>query len=160
MAPEQEHYYFISTIDIVEKKYYLGSRPDNEAMRRKSLTPLGETEMEILHHVWQLKSATVADVRNRIQRERPIAYTTVMTVMRNLASKGYLAFEKDGNTYIYSPLRSANEVQRSLLRDLVSKVFRGSPTALVQTLVSDEQLSDEDIERIRTLIDDMEEEHE
>jgi predicted transcriptional regulator len=129
-------------------------------MRRKSLTPLGETEMEILHHVWQLTSATVAEVRDRIQRERPIAYTTVMTVMRNLASKGYLAFEKDGNTYIYSPLQSAKEVQRSLLRDLVSKVFRGSATALVQTLVSDEELSDEDIERIRTLIDDMEEDHE
>ena len=125
-------------------------------MRRKSLTPLGETEMEILHHVWHLKSATVADVLERIQRERSIAYTTVMTVMRNLASKGYLSFEKEGNTYIYSPLQSAMEVQRSLLRDLVSKVFRGSPTALVQTLVSDEQLSDDDIERIRTLIDDME----
>ncbi len=129
-------------------------------MRRKSLTPLGETEMEILHHVWQLKSATVADVLDRIQQERPIAYTTVMTVMRNLAGKGYLSFEKDGNSYIYSPLQSAGDVQRSLLRDLVSKVFRGSPTALVQTLVSDEQLSDTDIERIRTLIEGMEEDHE
>ena len=129
-------------------------------MRRKSLTPLGETEMEILHHVWQLKTATVADVRDRIQQERPIAYTTVMTVMRNLAAKGYLSFEKDGNTYIYSPLQSAGDVQRSLLRDLVSKVFRGSPTALVQTLVSDEQLSDNVIERIRTLIEGMEGDHE
>lgn len=129
-------------------------------MRRKSLTPLGETEMEILHHVWQLKSATVADVRNRIQSERPIAYTTVMTVMRNLADKGYLAFVRDGNTYVYSPLRSAGDVQRSLVRDLVAKVFRGSPTALVQALVSDEQLSGEDIDRIRTLIDGMEDEDE
>ncbi|MDX1741376.1 MAG: BlaI/MecI/CopY family transcriptional regulator [Rhodothermales bacterium] len=129
-------------------------------MRRKSLTPLGETEMEILHHVWQLKSATVGDVRDRIQQERPIAYTTVMTVMRNLAGKGYLTFEKEGNTYIYSPLQSAGDVQRSLLRDLVTKVFRGSPTALVQTLVSDEELSDQDIERIRNLIDGMEGDHE
>ena len=129
-------------------------------MKRKSLTPLGETEMEILHHVWRLQSATVADVRKRIQSERPIAYTTVMTVMRNLADKGYLSFQKEGNTYIYSPLRSANDVQQSLLRDLVSKVFRGSPTALVQTLVSDELLSDDDVARIRTLIEHMEDDDE
>jgi predicted transcriptional regulator len=116
--------------------------------------------MEVLHHVWQLKSATVGDVLDRIQRERPIAYTTVMTVMRNLADKGYLAFEKDGNTYVYTPKKTAGEVQRNLVRDLVSKVFRGSPSALVQALVSDEQLSTEDIERIRSLIDDMEADNE
>jgi predicted transcriptional regulator len=112
--------------------------------------------MEILHHVWSLRRATVADIRERIEQERPIAYTTVMTVMRNLAEKGYLSFEKDGNSFVYSPLRSANDVQQSLVRDLVSKVFGGSPTALVQTLVSDEGLSDEDIARIRILIDSME----
>lgn len=116
--------------------------------------------MEILHHVWALRTATVADVRERIEEDRPIAYTTVMTVMRNLAEKGYLSFEKDGNTYVYSPLRSATDVRRSLLQDLVSKVFSGSPTALVQTLVSDESLSDEDIARIRSLIDGMEDDHE
>ena len=125
-------------------------------MRKKSLTPLGETEMEILHHVWQLQSATVSDVRRQIQSERPIAYTTVMTVMRNLADKGYLSFRKEGNSYIYSPKRSATDVQQSLVRDLISKVFRGSPSALVQTMVSDELLSEEDAARIRTLIERME----
>lgn len=127
---------------------------------RKSLTPLGETEMEILHVVWDMGKATVADVRERITRNRPVAYTTVMTVMRNLAEKGYLSFERDGNTYLYSPLRTANEVRRSLVHDLVEKVFGGSPTALVQTLVSDETLSDDEVERIRSLIDGMEEGHE
>ena len=125
-------------------------------MRKKSLTPLGETEMEILHHVWRLQSATVADVRQQIQSERPVAYTTVMTVMRNLADKGYLSFRKEGNSYIYSPKRSATDVQQSLVRDLISKVFRGSPSALVQTMVSDELLSEEDAARIRTLIERME----
>jgi len=127
---------------------------------RKSLTPLGETEMEILHHVWDMGQATVADVRERIERERPVAYTTVMTVMRNLAEKGYLTFSRDGNTYLYTPLRPASEVRRSLVQDLVQKVFGGSATALVQSLVSGEQVSDEEVERIRKLIDDMEDGHE
>lgn len=112
--------------------------------------------MEVLHHVWSLGRATVADVKERIEAERPVAYTTVMTVMRNLADKGYLDFERDGAQFVYSALRPAADVKRSLLQDLVSKVFRGSPTALVQALVSDESLSDAEISRIRSLIEGME----
>lgn len=122
-------------------------------MKRKSLTPLGETEMEVLHHVWDLRRATVADVQARIRAERPVAYTTVMTVMKNLADKGYLEYEKEGNQYVYAPARRAEEVQHSLLNSLMEKVFRGSPAALVQTLVKYEPLSDEEREEIRQIIE-------
>ena len=126
-------------------------------MKRKSLTPLGETEMEVLHHVWALGDATVAEVRARIQASREIAYTTVMTVMKNLADKGYLRYEKDGATYVYTSARPPEEVRHSLLDDLVRKVFGGSPLALVQTLVRHEDLSEREREQIRTLIDELEE---
>ena len=125
-------------------------------MNRKSLTPLGETEMEVLHHVWDLGRATVADVQARILRERKVAYTTVMTVMKKLADKGYLVFEKDGATYVYSAARSPEEVQRSVVDDLVSKVFKGSTLALVQTLVAHEDLTDAERREIKDMIDEME----
>ena len=125
-------------------------------MKRKSLTPLGETEMEVLHHVWDLGRATVADVQACIVRERKVAYTTVMTVMKKLADKGYLQFEKEGATYVYSAARSSEEVQSSLVDDLVSKVFRGSSLALVQTLVRHEDLTDEERRDIKQLIEAME----
>ena len=125
-------------------------------MRRKSLTPLGETEMEVLHLVWELGSATVADVRDRILKEREVAYTTVMTVMKNLADKGYLQFEKEGVTYVYSAARPPEDVRRSLLGELMQKVFKGSPGALVQTLVASEKLSDREREEIRRIIENME----
>lgn len=125
-------------------------------MRRKSLTHLGETEMEVLHHVWNLGTATVADVRERILDERDIAYTTVMTVMKKLADKGYLEYEKEGRTYVYSPARQPDEVQHSLLRRLMDRVFKGSPMALMQTLVQHEDLSEEERAEIRHLIDQME----
>ena len=125
-------------------------------MRRKSLTPLGETEMEVLHLVWELGSATVADVRDRILEEREVAYTTVMTVMKNLADKGYLRFEKEGVTYVYSAARPPEDVRRSLLGELMQKVFKGSPGALVQTLVASEKLSDREREEIRRIIENME----
>ncbi len=125
-------------------------------MRRNSLSPLGETEMEVLHHVWQLGRATVADVRERILSSRDVAYTTVMTVMKNLAEKGYLSYEKEGLTYVYAPARSPEEVRHSLVDDLVHKVFEGSSLALVQTLVRHEDLSDDEAREIRKLIDGME----
>jgi predicted transcriptional regulator len=125
-------------------------------MQRKSLTHLGETEMEVLHHVWDLGEATVADVRERILEDRDVAYTTVMTVLKKLAEKGYLTYHKEGRSYVYTPAQSPDEVQHSLLRRLMEKVFKGSPSALVQTLVQREDLSDEEREEIKQLIDALE----
>ncbi|MFB6247815.1 MAG: BlaI/MecI/CopY family transcriptional regulator [Salinibacter sp.] len=125
-------------------------------MQRKSLTHLGETEMEVLHHVWDLGEATVADVRERILEDRDVAYTTVMTVLKKLAEKGYLTYHKEGRSYVYAPAQSQGEVQHSLLRRLMEKVFEGSPSALVQTLVQREDLSDDEREKIKQLIDALE----
>lgn len=123
---------------------------------RKSLTPLGESEMEILHHVWELGEATVAQVKERILKERKVAYTTVMTIMKNLNDKGYLKYRKDGATYVYSARKKPEEVQSSLVSGLVDKVFKGSTTALVQTLVRGENLSEDELKELRNMIDDME----
>ena len=123
---------------------------------KKSITPLGETEMEILHHVWELGEATVADVQERILSERKVAYTTVMTIMKNLNDKGYLKYRKDGVTFVYSAAQEPEHVQFNLIGKLIEKVFKGSPSALVQTLVKNENLTDEDRAEIKKLIDGME----
>lgn len=113
--------------------------------------------MEALQHVWDLGAATVGEVHDRILASRQVAYTTVMTVMRNLADKGYLQFEKQGNAYVYSPARQPEDVRGSLLRSLTEKVFRGSPLALVQTLVRSEDLTDAELAELRRLIESIEE---
>lgn len=123
---------------------------------RKSLTPLGESEMEILHHVWELGEATVAQVKERIIKNRKVAYTTVMTIMKNLNDKGYLKYYKDGNTFVYSARKKPEDVQSSLVSGLIDKVFKGSTTALVQTLVKGENLSDKELKELRDMIDDLE----
>ncbi len=123
---------------------------------KKSLTPLGESEMEILHHVWDLGEATVKDVQELILKERKVAYTTVMTIMKNLADKGYLKYRKDGVTYVYSAARDPENVQSSLMSKMIDKVFKGSTSALVQSLVKQENLSKEDLDEIKQMIDKME----
>ncbi len=126
-------------------------------MKKKALTPLGETEMEVLQHVWQLRQATVAQVHERILISRKVAYTTIMTVMKKLSDKGYLDYEKDGATYVYQPAKSEQEVQQSLLSNLVDKAFNGSPLALIQTLVKKEDLSHQERDDILKLIEDLNE---
>ena len=111
--------------------------------------------MEILHHVWKLGEASVAEVQQRILQDRKVAYTTVMTVMRNLADKGYLKFRKEGLAYIYSAKKHPDDVRNFLINRLVDKVFHGSSSALVQTLVKNEQLSDEEKENIKKTIDEI-----
>ena len=124
-------------------------------MHRKSLSPLGETEIEVLNHVWTLKKATVAQVHERILEKRKVAYTTIMTVMKKLADKGYLSFSQDGVTYVYEPARSRHNVQSQLLDGLIEKAFNGSPAALIQTLVKKEALTSEELEEIRKLIEEL-----
>lgn len=123
---------------------------------KKSLTPLGETEMEVLHHVWDMGEATVKQVRKQILERREVAYTTIMTVMKNLAEKGYLKYRKDGVTYVYSPAQEPDSVRSNLIKDLVKKVFKGSPKELVQALVKSDDLTEDDLSEIKNMIDQME----
>ena len=120
---------------------------------RNPLTPLGGTEMEVLREVWDLGRASARDVHDRITVRRRLAYTTVMTVMKNLAEKGYLRYEPEGTAYVYSAARAPEEVQGSVLSGILDKVFGGSSLDLVQTLVRSESLSEADRAEIRRLID-------
>lgn len=123
---------------------------------RKALTPLGETEMEVLHHVWELGEASVSDVREQILKNRKVAYTTIMTVMKNLSDKGYLKYRKEGMSYIYSAAKNPEDVRFSLVNRLVDKVFHGSSKDLVQALVKHENLSENERAAIKNIIDKLE----
>lgn len=118
----------------------------------KSTYALGDTEMEILNVVWELKSATVAQVHDRILDSRPVAYTTIMTVMQNLVKKGFLIVDKSDITYVYQAAIDPIVVRKNLLSHLMNKVFRGSPMVLVQTLAETESLSDEERAKLLDLI--------
>ena len=120
---------------------------------RNAITPLGGTEMEILRQVWALGRASAREVHTRMDRD--VAYTTVTTIMKNLAGKGYLSFEREGATFVYSAARPAEEVRRSLLTTVVDKIFGGSARTLIQTLAGHESLSEEEQREVRRLLDQL-----
>ena len=119
---------------------------------RNALTPLGGTEMEVLRDVWSLGSATARQVHDRVLTRRRVAYTTVMTVLKNLAEKGYLSYEAEGTAYVYTALRSPDEVRATVLSGILDKVFGGSASSLVQALARQESISPTERAEIRRLI--------
>ena len=129
-------------------------------MANKSYKRLGERELEVLSTVWELGEASVSDVRSVLLTRGPIAYTTVMTTMRKLADKGYLAFSEDEKQYVYRPLKTRTEVRMGLLSDLISSAFKGSSLSLVQTLVSEADISEEELREIKKVIDQLNESEE
>jgi predicted transcriptional regulator len=109
-----------------------------------------DRELDVMSVLWDLDSATVAEVRERLTDD--LAYTTVLTVLRTLEQKGYVGHTGEGRAHRYRPLVKREAAGRSALRRLVDKVFDGSPELLLTQLVSDKNLSDEELRRLRRLL--------
>ena len=116
---------------------------------------LGDVELEILNIVWDRDEATVQDVVDEIRKHRDTAYTSVMTMMKNLAKKGVLKHRVDGRTYVYSAAVDPDTVRGNLLTDTVEKVFKGSAVELMQNLLDNEKLSKKEIEEIKRMIEEL-----
>lgn len=111
-----------------------------------------DRELDVMAVLWELGGATVAEVRERLPDE--LAYTTVLTVLRILEEKGYVEHEEVGKAYRYRPKVGREAAERSAVRRLVRKLFRGSPELLLTQLVSDRSLKEEELRRLRALLDD------
>jgi predicted transcriptional regulator len=120
-----------------------------------TLTP---QELAIMKVVWSLDKATVRDVYEAMRDTRPVAYTTVMTMMKILEEKGYLKKKRGDRAYVYAPSKPRQQVVGAMVRDFVERVFDGAAGGLLLHLAKDRTLSREERERIRQVIDEMEEE--
>jgi len=118
-----------------------------EARVRISFT---DRELDVMSVLWEVGPATVAEVRERITDD--LAYTTVLTILRTLEQKGYVSHTEDGRAHRYKPLVKREVAGRTALRRLMDKVFDGSPELLLTQLVSEENLSDEELRRLRKLL--------
>lgn len=111
-----------------------------------------DRELDVMGVLWDRGSATVAEVRDALPDE--LAYTTVLTVLRTLEEKGYVDHVGEGKAHRYRPLVARYKAGRSALTRLVRKVFRGSPEMLLTQLVSDRKLTQEELKRMRELLDE------
>jgi predicted transcriptional regulator len=102
--------------------------------RSRDLTGLGWLEAEILRIVWDRGDVTVRDVYEELRERRRIAYTTVMSVLRNLAAKDLLEQDKAQAAYVYRPLVTDIEVARGILDAVVDKIMSGRREPLIEYL--------------------------
>ena len=110
-----------------------------------------DRELDVMAVLWERGSATVAEVRERLPDD--LAYTTVLTVLRTLEEKGHVAHRGEGKAHRYHPLVERRVAGRSALARLIDTVFNGSPELLLTQLVSDRDLSDDELKRLRKLMD-------
>ncbi|HEY1206552.1 MAG: BlaI/MecI/CopY family transcriptional regulator [Bryobacteraceae bacterium] len=119
--------------------------------RKKSLT-LTEAELPIMEVLWEKGVATVGEVAEGLSKDRPVAYNTVLTLMRILERKGYVQHTKDGRAFVYQPVVDRGEASRTAVRQLLNRFFNDSPELLVLNLLRDENIDQQEIERLRGLI--------
>ena len=122
-------------------------------MARRSIDELGALQKAVMETIWSLGEATVGQVRDRLDREPPPAYTTILSVMQKLEKAGWLTHRPEGRSYIYLPTRSRDEAGTSTLRTFIDRVFRGDTLLMFQHLLEDEELSDQDLSALRQMID-------
>ena len=104
--------------------------------------------------VWRRESATVREVYETLRERRPVAYTTVMTTMNTLETKGYLRRTTEGRAFRYHPARPERRVMSALVQEFVDRVFDGAARPLLAHLVTERRLSKAEREELRRLIDE------
>lgn len=107
--------------------------------------------------VWRLDKATVRDVYEALRDARPVAYTTVMTMMKILEDKGYLKKTLVDRAHVYRPAQRRQQVVGAMLRDFVDRVFDGAPDALLLHLAKDNKLTDKQRRIVKQLIEEIDE---
>ncbi|MDE0436572.1 MAG: BlaI/MecI/CopY family transcriptional regulator [Bryobacterales bacterium] len=116
-----------------------------EAGRGQRPSPL---ELEALKVLWALGSGTVADVRDALEPQRELAYTTVLTLLDRLAGKGAVRREKLGRGYVYHPALSREAALESALERLAKDFFQGSQDLLLAYLQDRSEPADRDGRRL------------
>lgn len=111
-----------------------------------------ELELEILKVLWRIGPATVRQVQSELAAERELAYTSVMTMMTIMARKGYAKRTKEGRSFVYRAAYQETRATKSMLQDLIDRLFGGSTTAVMQHLLEASELDEDELKQIRSLI--------
>ena len=123
-------------------------------MARTQSATLTEAELRIMHVLWEKKSATVQQVLEALPPSRPLAYNSVLTIVRILEKKGYVRHVKDGRAHIYLPLLDQKEATQSEIGHLASRFFQNSRQLLVLNILEEQGLDAEELDRLRQLLDE------
>lgn len=111
-----------------------------------------DRELEIMNILWDEGSATVKEAREVVGRDTP--YTSVLSIFQTLEQKGHIRHEREGRAYRYFPLVEREEAGNRALHYVLDHLFKGSPRALMISLVSNESVDEEELEELRRILEE------
>jgi BlaI family penicillinase repressor len=114
---------------------------------------LGKVQLQIMRLLWAHERATAREITDELARTQPIAHSTVQTLLRKMEAKGAITHETDERTFVFRPLYRQDEVTETALHDLLTRLFDGSVYGLVSHLLRSEEVSDDELARLRALIE-------
>lgn len=110
-----------------------------------------DRELDIMAVLWDRGPSTVAEVRERL--DDPLAYTTVLTVLRTLEAKGYVGHEEEGKAHRFRPLVARERAGQTALGQVLDKIFGGSRELLLANLVRERGIDAAELRRLRKVLD-------
>ena len=113
----------------------------------------GRVQLMIMQVLWEKGRANARQITEALNLSEPIAHSTVQTLLRKLEAKGAVDHQVEERTFVFHPLVQEDPVKRGATRELIERVFAGSPSGLVSYLLENERVPDGELERIRQLID-------
>ena len=123
-------------------------------MARRKSPHFTDAELRLMNVLWDKGSATVSDVLEGMNTKPSLAYSTVITTLRILETKGYVSHKKEGRAFTYQPLIGRGEARQSAITHLLQRLFEGSPELLVTSLFEDRKIGEAEMKRLRALIED------
>jgi predicted transcriptional regulator len=135
---------------VLNNQYLISSIHNGEpdSMPRRKQLAITERQFEVLSLLWEHGAMTVRDLLDRLDRDHPLPYTTVLGLLQNMERAGLATHEVENQTHRYCASLSREEATGTLLTDFVTRFFRGSAERLVLGLVTADQLSADDLRQI------------
>lgn len=126
-------------------------------MKAQRGTPTA-AELEILSILWEGEPLTVKEIHGRLTVSRDVGYTTALKIMQNMTGKGLLRREPNGKSHLYFSVYRKEETQGKLLDRFLDSTFSGSASSLVMQLLGNKKTSQKELDEIKQIIANMENE--
>lgn len=117
---------------------------------------LGDLQHAIMRVLWDRGEAPVAEVHQALLDERGLALTTIATMLSKMEKKGVVARRMEGRGFVYRPAVTEAEVNRSMVSDLTEQLFEGNAAALVNHLLTQQEIDGGELGEIKRLIQEHE----
>jgi len=121
-------------------------------MPPKKSNTLTEAELRLMRILWVRGESAVSDLVAAMPEGETLAYNSVLTTVRILEQKGYVSHRQDGRAFVYIPSVAEHEASRSEVRHVLSRFFGNSRERLLLSLLGDEEISGEELERLKEAI--------